>query len=61
MRGLLRNIPPYKWLLVLPQLTSRICHPQQVRETALASAAWFAVQPYAAVLVLQAGKAGEVN
>eukprot|EP00883_Tetradesmus_obliquus_P008640 jgi/Sobl393_1/19368/SZX76090.1 len=29
MRGLLRNIPPYKWLLVLPQLTSRICHPQQ--------------------------------
>lgn len=30
MRGLLRNIPPYKWLLVLPQLTSRICHPQQV-------------------------------
>jgi hypothetical protein len=30
MRGLLRTIPPYKWLLVLPQLTSRICHPQQV-------------------------------
>lgn len=29
MRGLIRNIPTYKWLLVLPQLTSRIYHPQQ--------------------------------
>lgn len=29
MRALVRAVPPYKWLLVLPQLTSRVCHPQQ--------------------------------
>jgi len=28
MRGLVRAVPPFKWLLVLPQLTSRVCHPQ---------------------------------
>ena len=28
MRHLLRVVPPYKWLLVLPQLTSRVCHAQ---------------------------------
>jgi hypothetical protein len=27
VRGLLRSLPPFKWLLVLPQLTSRVCHP----------------------------------
>jgi len=26
MRSLIRSIPTYKWLLVLPQLTSRMCH-----------------------------------
>lgn len=28
MHGLIRSIPTYKWLLVLPQLTSRMCHVQ---------------------------------
>jgi hypothetical protein len=28
MRALQRAVPPFKWLLVLPQLTSRVCHPQ---------------------------------
>jgi hypothetical protein len=28
MKHLLRVVPPYKWLLVLPQLTSRVCHAQ---------------------------------
>ena len=28
MRNLQRSVPPLKWLLVLPQLTSRVCHPQ---------------------------------
>jgi hypothetical protein len=27
MNRLVRSIPPYKWLLVLPQLTSRVTHP----------------------------------
>lgn len=28
MQSLIRSIPTYKWLLVLPQLTSRMCHVQ---------------------------------
>lgn len=37
MRGLVRIIPTHKWLLALPQLTSRICHAQpDVQETTLA-------------------------
>lgn len=28
MRGLVRSVPTFKWLLVLPQLTSRLCHAQ---------------------------------
>eukprot|EP00878_Enallax_costatus_P036223 GHUV01040611.1.p1 GENE.GHUV01040611.1~~GHUV01040611.1.p1 ORF type:complete len:106 (-),score=20.20 GHUV01040611.1:236-553(-) len=29
MKGLVRSIPAYKWLLVLPQLTSRLCHQER--------------------------------
>lgn len=29
MKGLVRSIPTYKWLLVLPQLTSRLCHQER--------------------------------
>jgi hypothetical protein len=28
MHSLIRSIPAFKWLLVLPQLTSRMCHVQ---------------------------------
>jgi hypothetical protein len=27
MGEMLRSLPPYVWLVALPQLTSRICHP----------------------------------
>jgi hypothetical protein len=38
MKALIVSIPTYKWLLVLPQLTSRMCHahvPVQVCSSAL--------------------------
>ena len=38
MHSLIRSIPAFKWLLVLPQLTSRMCHVQpdvQVGATSL--------------------------
>ena len=27
VRSLMQKLPVYKWLVALPQLTSRICHP----------------------------------
>ena len=29
MSGLIKALPLYVWLVALPQLTSRICHPHQ--------------------------------
>lgn len=33
MRSLVKTLPPYVWLVALPQLTSRICHPHRDTQT----------------------------